>query len=78
MYIGAFMSVCYWLFSQFTEKKPQFLPECRFDVISILIFDLGRRKVTVLFHVVALQSYMSLAMWLHGILLTWERKTYSQ
>ena len=33
----------------------------------------GRRMV-----VVVLQSRISLAIWLHGILLTWERTTYSQ
>ena len=38
----------------------------------------GRGMVVVLSHVVALQSNMSLAIWLHGLLLTWERTTYSQ
>ena len=44
MYITSFMSVCYWLFSHFTGKKPNFFTECRFGVISILIFDFFRQK----------------------------------
>ena len=60
------------------EKKPTFFTECRFGVISILIFDfLGRRKSIVKEHVVALQSNKSLAIWLHGLLLIWENTTYS-
>ena len=34
----------------------------------------GDRRMVV----VVLQSRMSLAIWLHGLLLTWERATYSQ
>ena len=37
IYIARFMSVCYWLFGQFTGKNNNFLTEYR--VISILIFD---------------------------------------
>ena len=44
MYITSFMSVCYWLFSHFTGKKPNFFTECRFGVISILIFYFSRKK----------------------------------
>ena len=33
----------------------------------------GGRRMAVL----ALQSSMSLAIWLHGLLLTWERTTFS-
>ena len=38
----------------------------------------GRRVVAVLPRVIALQSNMSFAIWLHGLLLTWEKTTYSQ
>ena len=38
----------------------------------------SKRMVVILSHVVALQSNMSLAIWLHGLLLTWERTTYSR
>ena len=38
----------------------------------------GRRVVAVLPREIALQFNMSFAIWFHGLLLTWEKTTYSQ
>ena len=42
--------------------------------------EVGHRRmvVVVLSHVVALQSNLILGIWLHGLLLTWERTAYSE
>ena len=80
MYITSFMSLCYWLFSQFIGKKKFFLQSVNLELFQFwfFIFFFGRRKIVVLSHVFALQSNKSLAIWLHVFLLTWERTTYSQ
>ena len=87
MYIVTFMSVCHWLLSQFTGKSSNFFSKRKFGDISVLSFFKvitkiaevgGRRVVAVLPPVIALQSNMSFAVWLHGLLLTWEKTTYSQ
>ena len=67
-----------------SEKSLNFYHDCKFVVILVLIFFNvrkmaevgGKRMVVILPHVVDLQSNMSLAIWFHGFLLTWERKTY--
>ena len=67
-----------------SEKSLNFYHDCKFVVILVLIFFNvrkmaevgGKRMVVKLPHVVDLQSNMSLPIWFHGFLLTWERKTY--